>query len=379
MPRLVIVVSHPIQYYAPLFRYLSRSLDLVVLYCAQPDSALQGKDGFGIAFRWDVDLLDGYAHEFLENKATHPSLSSFSGCDTPQIGAAIQRLQATHVLIFGWYLKSYWQAYFHCLRHRIPMGVRGDSQENPHENKQKKFLKRILYPLFVRRYHTIFYVGKRNLAYMRMMGARNRQLVYSPHAIDQEFWKLQEEPKDKTGRRPVFLWVAKFIDKKRPHDVIDAFRMFTGNHADAELWMVGTGPLLESCRDACRDLPGVKFLGFKNQTELRAIYPRAHAIVLSSDYGETWGLVVNEAMSMGIPAIVSDACGCAEDMVDDGRTGFVYPLGNVHALSDRMQQLFEQYKTPRWSEEGIRERCRIHSFQTIAKGIQAFVGEEGTA
>jgi glycosyltransferase involved in cell wall biosynthesis len=74
------------------------------------------------------------------------------------------------------------------------------------------------------------------------------------------------------------------------------------------------------------------FVGFLNQTEISRAYVAADALVLPSDYGETWGLVVNEAMVHGLPAIVSDRVGCGPDLVEDGVTGRIFPFGDVQAL-----------------------------------------------
>ncbi|MFV9507875.1 MAG: glycosyltransferase, partial [Oscillochloridaceae bacterium umkhey_bin13] len=59
----------------------------------------------------------------------------------------------------------------------------------------------------------------------------------------------------------------------------------------------------------------------------------ADLLVLPSDGSETWGLVVNEAMACGLPALVSDQVGCAPDLILPGQTGATFPHGDVHALA----------------------------------------------
>src|SRR5271169_1702319 len=105
--RLAIVGSHPVQYYAPIFRMLDRRLDLEVFYAhrATPDD--QAKAGFGTAFEWDVDLLDGYQSRFMTNVAKEPTTASFFGCDTPEIAHYIRAGKFDAVLVLGWYLKSF--------------------------------------------------------------------------------------------------------------------------------------------------------------------------------------------------------------------------------------------------------------------------------
>src|SRR5258708_2766347 len=142
--RLGILASHPIQYHAPWFRALAKELDLEVFFAHRPSAQEQGI-GFGGAFQWDVDLLSGYQHRFLENKARDPGVNHFFGCDTSQIRDVIcgspdngepitdnaRRSPFDAFIVCGWNLKCYWQAIRACRRNKIPILVRGDSQLDP--------------------------------------------------------------------------------------------------------------------------------------------------------------------------------------------------------------------------------------------------------
>src|ERR1035437_2398172 len=102
-----------------------------------------------------------------------------------------------------------------------------------------------------------------------------------------------------------------------------------------ELWMIGTGPLLKPSITLAKNHPSIKFEGFKNQTELKSILEHAEILLLTSQR-ETWGLVVNECFSMGLPAIVSDACGCCPDLIEEGHTGYSYKSNDVPGLSAKI-------------------------------------------
>ena len=91
----------------------------------------------------------------------------------------------------------------------------------------------------------------------------------------------------------------------------------------------------------------VSFAGFLNQTEMPRAYAAADCLVLPSDYGETWGLVVNEAMACGLPAIVSDRVGCGPDLVMEGKTGFVFSFGDAESLAERMLRMATMPETER--------------------------------
>ena len=83
---------------------------------------------------------------------------------------------------------------------------------------------------------------------------------------------------------------------------------------------------------------------------------------------ETWGLTVNEAMACGLPAIVSDAVGCAPDLIEDGKTGFTYPIGNVAALAERLEQMAEmRWRNFDFSSE-ISKRLPAYGVETAVAG-----------
>ena len=125
--RLSIVTSHPVQYQTPLFRELARRCDVHVYFAHRATSQDQAAAGFNVAFDWDVDLLGGFEHTFLENVARQPTLERFAGCDTPSIAAEIARYRPAALLLMGWHLKCYWQAIYGARRAGIPVMVRGDS------------------------------------------------------------------------------------------------------------------------------------------------------------------------------------------------------------------------------------------------------------
>ncbi|HPA96824.1 MAG TPA: glycosyltransferase family 4 protein, partial [Thermoanaerobaculia bacterium] len=76
-----------------------------------------------------------------------------------------------------------------------------------------------------------------------------------------------------------------------------------------------------------------------NQSRIAEAYAAADCLVLPSDRGETWGLVVNEAMVCGLPAVTSDQVGCAPDLIRAGETGWSYPCGDVAALASLLRRV----------------------------------------
>jgi glycosyltransferase involved in cell wall biosynthesis len=105
-----------------------------------------------------------------------------------------------------------------------------------------------------------------------------------------------------------------------------------------------------------KDKLPVKFAGFLNQSRMASAYVAADALVLPSDGGETWGLVVNEAMACGLPCFVSDRVGCGPDMILPGETGAVFPLGDCEALARLLTQFAaDQERMKRMGENSRRQ------------------------
>ena len=124
----------------------------------------------------------------------------------------------------------------------------------------------------------------------------------------------------------VFAFVGKLIDKKRPADFVAAVTRARRAGSRLHALVIGSGPLGPATESLARDLEApVHFAGFRNQSELPGFLAACDAVVLTSDAGETWGLVVNEAMACGLPAIVSDAAGCVRDSGRRGTDGLPVP------------------------------------------------------
>lgn len=338
--RIGFLVSHPIQYYAPIFRELARRCDLTVFFAHQQTAEQQARAGFKVAFDWDVDLLSGYESRFLANRARQPSTDRFSGCDTPGIADEIARGKFDAFVVPGWALRSYWQAVQACRRLRVPVFVRGDSQLGSQRGRATRFVKALAFSQLLRRFDGFLYVGQRNREYLAHYGVPPHRLFFSPHCVDNEAFTAGAAEARRAagaitqgpGRRRRVLFAGKLIARKHPVDLVRAVALL--RNRSLEVAFAGSGDLEKELRAiaAAAGVPA-QFLGFVNQSELPATYASADVLALPSDGQETWGLVVNEAMACGVPAVVSDAVGCGPDLVEPGVTGATFPFGNVAALA----------------------------------------------
>lgn len=338
--RIGVLISHPIQYWAPIFRELDKLCDLSVYFAHRQTADQQARAGFGVPFEWDIDILSGYRSEFLTNISRSPSSDHFWGCNTPDVAARIAQGRFDAFVVPGWALRSYWQAASACRRSNVPILVRGDSQLASQRRGLRRVAKEMIFPRALQRFDGFLYVGQRNREYLLHYGVPAQRLFFSPHCIDNDAFqsgseaaRRSSEPLNRRESRRV-LFVGKLISRKRPLDVLRAAKLLRDRSINIDLMFVGSGELGERLVDFARSAGlSVDWRGFVNQSALPVIYGQADVIVLPSSEAETWGLVVNEAMACGVPAIVSDAVGCAPDLIEPGVTGEIFPCGDVAALA----------------------------------------------
>jgi len=339
------ILTHPIQYYAPVFQHMEREAPggCEVLYCSGELASSHAEAGFGVPYRWDVPLLEGYRFRFLKNCAKTPSTSSFGGLDNPELSRIIASRTYSAVVVNGWHFKSAWRAIFACWRHGVPVLIRSDSHLR-RKGTLRKWSKWPLYRSFIPRLDGCLAAGRWSRDYFENYGAHPDHIFSVPHCVDNRRFEQEMRllrPKREQFRRQwgiapdatVFLFAGKFIAVKRPADFVSAIGRSAAANPSIVGLMAGDGPLRRQCEEQARYAGApVRFTGFLNQTRIAEAYAAADVLVLPSET-ETWGLVVNEAMASGVPAIVSDAVGCGPDLIDRGATGDIHPVGDVAALS----------------------------------------------
>lgn len=134
----------------------------------------------------------------------------------------------------------------------------------------------------------------------------------------------------------------------------------------------GNGPL-ESQMKATSS-PNIHFMDFVNQESMPALYQLCDVYVLPSQ-SETWGLAVNEAMAAGKPVLVSDACGCAVDLVEEGITGFTFKSGGLLDLQNKLHLMAFDEKALVVMGQNSLEKIKDCSFVHIAEAIERVVND----
>jgi len=347
--RIAYTLTHPIQYQAPLIRHLrAGGIDLEVIYATDITARGYQDAGFGTRVTWDVPLLEGYPHRVLFPGDPLPSgLREFRRYRRA-LTAALEDIKPDAVWVHGWG-NSFPLAALRAARlQNLPVLMRGETYlDCLHGGKMRRTLHAMVLSLLFRSVSLFLAIGSANREYYRCHGVPDERIHLAPYAVDNAFFQARcrkATPRREALRaelgiepgRPVILFCAKLIPVKDPATLIRA----VGRLADAKpvLLLAGDGVLRpEMERLAAVAAPGlVKFLGFRNQTELPAIYDLCDLFVLPSVF-EPWGLVVNEVMNSAKPVIVSDKIGSGHDLVRPGINGDVFPAGDMEALVAKMR------------------------------------------
>jgi glycosyltransferase involved in cell wall biosynthesis len=371
IPRLAIITTHPIQYYAPVFRLLQQrgAVHPKVFYTWEQAQYPQYDPGFGKTVEWDIPLLEGYDYIFTRNTARQPGSSHFWGIVNPELIQQINSWAPDAILIFGW---SYW-GHLQVIRYfkgKIPVYFRGDSHLLNEQKGFKQLFRRNWLKWVYRHVDFAFYVGTNNKAYFEVHGLKEGQLRWAPHAIDnlrfQQDYPAQSQ-QALAWRRSlgipnealVFLFVGKFDAVKNPQLFLDAF--LKSGLENAHLIFVGNGTLEQEVKERAKENAHIHFLPFQNQSQMPIIYRLGQVYVLCSK-SETWGLAVNEAMACGLPVVVSNKVGCAIDLVVPGENGYIFESGNVSALVEVLQRIAENYTKSSLDLMGQASLSKINSW-----------------
>lgn len=384
--KLAIVTSHPIQYYAPWFRYLAQSTDIEikVFYLWDFGVTQQVDAGFKQLVQWDIPLLDGYSYEFVPNTSPNPGTHNFWGLQNPTLIEQVKSYQPAAVLLMCYNYASTQRLIWNWNTHQTPLLFRGDSHRLIPTDGIKSIVKQQLISQIFRRFAACLYVGKANHNYFQYHGVPENRLFFAPHAIDNDRFFAQLEIANQQAQfwkqelgipaaHHVILFAGKFESKKRPLDLLTAF--IQANLDRVSLLFVGAGTLEPELKAAADRHPNIYIAPFQNQTLMPRTYAIADLVLLPSyGSGETWGLAINEAMCMARPAIVSNHVGCAQDLIEPGINGLVFPAGDIDALANCLQQAFvDRSQLASWglaSHQKIQQYSYIQTSQGLMNALK---------
>lgn len=364
--RLAILVSHPIQHFAPWHAEAAKqpALDLKVFFYS--DWGLSGMvdPGFGQSLTWDVPLLEGYAHEFLP-MAQKLDVINDPRLDNPTVGEHLSAFAPDVVKVFGYSHKTTRRAADWAMRNGKPLLLYSDSNLKA-QPTWKGWLKRPVIGRFYRKVDGALYVGDNNRDYHRFFNVPEDRLFEGCLPVDRR--RLHGAVPDVVAARRkireqynipsdafVLLFCGKYIERKRPLDVLRA-----AAEVGPGVWalMVGEGemrPQMETFA-AKSGSKNATLTGFVNQKAVPEYYAAADALVVSSSY-DPHPLIVTEAAIFGLPTIASDSVGCigAHDTARPDVNTLVYPCGDVPALAEAVRRLRDDRSLRERLSAGSRE------------------------
>jgi glycosyltransferase involved in cell wall biosynthesis len=160
--------------------------------------------------------------------------------------------------------------------------------------------------------------------------------------------------------KKVILYVGRLFKKKGVEILLKAFRRLETNMDNIFLLIVGTGKYTKYLKNLSNklEIKNINFFGYLNPNEISSAYSVANVFCLPSytyngHGGEGWGLVINEAASMSLPIVTTDAVGSSPDLVKNGYNGFIVKNGNINELFDALKTLL--------SNDELREKMKSNS------------------
>ena len=382
--RLAYVVSHPIQYQAPLLRRIAAEpgIDLTVFYGS--DFSVRGykDEGFGVEFKWDVPLLDGYKHEFLPALRDNGTEGTFS----PISYGFTSRLAGFDALwVHGYATVNQLHAILAANAVGIPVLIRSDSGLGDRPRSRLKLaIKNAFFAVLKQLVDGVLITGTPSREYWRYHLGNDFPMFLMPFAVDNDWFAEQarlaqahraelQESLDLDPARPVILFASKLQTRKHCDDLIAAYAMLTPTPAlDPLPYLVIVGDGEERAalerQAAATGFSSIRFTGFANQSELPRLFDLASVFVLPSQH-EPWGLVVNEVMASSRPVIVTDDAGCATDLITDGVEGFVYPVRNVEALATALREVLASPETTAAMGKRAFERIQRWGFEQDVEAL----------
>ncbi|NEX62724.1 glycosyltransferase [Noviherbaspirillum galbum] len=259
----------------------------------------------------------------------------------------VLRSDADLVVLPGYHLIEYWMMMLACVLTGKKRAVFVDSTINDQPESTPKFLlKRLFFALC----DGFFAYGQRSKEYIQTFGVPAHKITARcqaaalPHGYTANGALQERIARRRVAGRAAFLFVGLLSRGKGIDILIQALGKVRATVPDATLTVVGSGPMLSELQALAQSLglaDAVRFPGAANIDQLASYYLDATCLVLPSR-SEAWGLVVNEALSYGCPAIVSAHCGCAPDLIVEGRTGHVFQTGSANDLAEKLQLVLDR-------------------------------------
>ncbi|MBL6934960.1 MAG: glycosyltransferase family 4 protein [Alphaproteobacteria bacterium] len=382
--RTAILSYHPMPYHVAFYRAVHEDsrVAATVLFLDR-----YGVDGtfdpeFSTKVAWDQNLLEGFDYKFLKNFSfdrTRPMVMRINPGLFPEI--IFGGYDA--VLVTGYDTPSSHFAIWAAKLSGKKVILRAEADLTNPSTPLRRRLKAFLLGRILKRCDALLYSCRRNRDYFLHYGAAEEKLFPVLSSVDMEgFRSFREANPDLRARMRaemgipddgvVFLFCGRHIERKRPQDLLHAFARVSRAVPSSWVVSVGDGPLREAMMAEAenRGLRRALYPGFKNLSEIPAYYMMADVFVATSSYDPT-PKALNEAMTFGLPGIVSKGVGTADDLIVHNQNGMVFETGDVAALAGAMERLAADTAQRQNMGQAARTSVESWSPQANAAGLVA--------
>lgn len=251
--------------------------------------------------------------------------------------------------------------------------------ESKFDDLQRSAWREVAKKLFYLPYHGVLVGGARTAQYMRFLGFDEGAIAtgYDTVGLDRvrRFAGMPPAPGGVPFAERHFTVIARMVEKKNLGLVIDAYRHYRDQAGAGarDLVFYGSGPLETELRTQAQGIEGLHFAGFVQAEDVARGLAATLALILPS-LEEQWGLVVNEALALGVPALVTDQVGSRDSLVRTGINGYIFEPDNSAGLARLMQLVAGNENEWRHLVEGTQKYAPLADASRFAEGVQALTG-----
>jgi glycosyltransferase involved in cell wall biosynthesis len=389
--RIAVINTHPIQYFAPLYAYLSASPDIEVTALYLSDFSLRGaKDkGFGQVVKWDIDLLSGYPNRYVGRHWNTIEPFGFRASFVPEVWGEVRRGNFDALWVNGHVATANFVGMGAARSLGIPVFMRCETHLGLPTSAAKTALRRPVLSRLYRQCDGCLAIGTANRDFYRAMGVPDSKISLVPYAIDNARFirDARIEPEERAAirrkyniseNRPAVLYVSKLQQRKFPGDLVYAGQRLASDGLEFDLVIAGSGEMLSVLEEMAAQggPPHIVFPGFINQSEMPKLLGACDVFVLPAT-AEPWGIIVNEAMCAGLPIVLSNEIGCVPDLLREGENGFSFKSRDIDALARALRHLLLDQDLRRSMSRRSLEIIRDWGYERCLAGVLEAVEKVG--
>mgnify|MGYP003973002325 FL=1 len=338
------LITHPIQYQAPLFRFLSKRLNFSVIFRSDFSIKKSFDPTFNKNILLDKNLLSGYQYDFLDHIGPNKVSNIFPL--TTQFSKKIFTKETKIICIHG--IKIWFNIIIIILAKikKKKVFIREELNNLKKRSILNIFLNKVYFFIIDKFIDCYLSAGKQSTKTLIYYGVNKKKIFLLPYCVNNKKFKTKI-PKKFT--KITILFTGKLIYRKGCDLLLNAIKDLNTNKKfkkDVKVKIVGDGPLLKKLKEFKKknNLDNVKFLGFKDQELIKHYYKNSNLFIMPSRE-ENWGLALNEAMASKNIVIASNKVSASYDLIINNKNGYTFINNNYVDLSKKIMKIYKNKKS----------------------------------